>query len=60
MGELQKLDSQYKEQIGLAVNYADRLITNKLNKQQYIELEAQTSSKREDIYSKMENLRSTL
>jgi len=60
VGELQRLDSQYKEQIGLAILSAEKLVAGKMGRQQYLDSEAATSSKCEDIYKKMENLRANL
>merc|ERR1712002_295271 len=58
--ELQLLDSQMKEQISSGINYAERLLTNKVNKQQYVDMEAQINAKRDELYTKMEALLSTL
>jgi len=58
--ELQQLDTQMKEQIGSAINYAERLLSNKLNKSQYLEHEVQINAKREELCTKMEALLSTL
>lgn len=60
VGELQRLDGQYKEQIGLAITSAEKLVAGKLGRQQYLEAEAATTSKCEDIYKKMESIRANL
>ncbi|XP_046542465.1 dolichyl-diphosphooligosaccharide--protein glycosyltransferase subunit 1-like [Haliotis rubra] len=60
VGELQRLDTQYKEQINLAISFAERLVASKISRQQYLDAESGTSSKREDIYQKMETLRANL
>ncbi|CAI9717890.1 dolichyl-diphosphooligosaccharide--protein glycosyltransferase subunit 1-like [Octopus vulgaris] len=60
VAELQKLDSQYKELINQAINYAEKLINNKMNKQAYIESEPAISKKRAEINQKMEALSSSL
>jgi len=60
VGELQRMDSQYKEQIGLAIVSAEKLVSGKLGRQQYLDAEAATTTKCEDIYKKMENLRANL
>ncbi|ESO84348.1 hypothetical protein LOTGIDRAFT_196756 [Lottia gigantea] len=57
IAELQKLDSQYKDLINSAITSAERLISNKLNKQQYLEADATNTTKREEAESKMEALR---
>ena len=58
--ELQKLDCQYKELISQAVNYAEKLINNKISKQVYIDSESNISKKQSEIYQKMEALSSAL
>lgn len=58
--DLQKLDSQYKELISQAVNYAEKLINNKISKQVYIDNESNISKKQSEIYQKMEALSSSL
>lgn len=60
VGELQRLDGQYKDQINLAISMAEKLVAGKLNRQQYLESEAGVTSKRDDIYQKMETLRANL
>lgn len=58
--ELEKLDKQYKEQIGLAITSAEKLVSGKLGRQQYLDAESATTAKCEDIYKKMEALRTNL
>ncbi|XP_005100561.1 dolichyl-diphosphooligosaccharide--protein glycosyltransferase subunit 1 [Aplysia californica] len=60
VGELQRFDSQYKEQIGLAITSAEKLVSGKLGRQQYLDAESATTAKCEDIYKKMEALRANL
>jgi len=60
VGDLQRMDSQYKEQIGLAILSAEKLVAGKLSRTQYLDVEGATSSKCQDIYKKMENLRANL
>jgi len=60
VGDLQRLDSQYKEQIGLAITSAEKLVAGKMGRQQYLDAETATSTKCEDIYKKMESLRGNL
>jgi len=60
VGELQRLDSTYKEQVGLAIQSAEKLVSGKLGRQQYLDAEAATTAKCEDIYKKMETLRANL
>lgn len=60
VAELQRLDGQYKDQINLAFGLAEKLVAGKVSRQQYLDSEAGITSKREDIYQKMEALRATL
>jgi len=60
IGDLQRLDSTYKEQVGLAIQSAEKLVSGKLGRQQYLDAEAATTAKCEDIYKKMETLRANL
>jgi hypothetical protein len=60
VSELQRLDGTYKEQITLAVTYAEKLVSGKLGKQQYLDAETTTTGKRDEIYQKMETLRQSL
>jgi len=60
VAELQKLDDRMKEQIGMNINSAEKLIAGKMNKAQYVEYEGNVNSKREDLYQKMENLLGSL
>jgi len=56
VAELQKLDDRMKEQIGMNITSAEKLIAGKMNKAQYVEYEGNVNSKREDLSQKMENL----
>lgn len=60
VSELQRLDGQYKDQINLAITLAEKLVAGKVNRQAYLDTEAGVTSKREDVYQKMEALRATL
>jgi len=60
VGELQRLDGSYKEQLGLAMQAAEKLVAGKLGRQQYLDAEAATQAKCDDIYKKMEALRANL
>ncbi|KAK6176821.1 hypothetical protein SNE40_015049 [Patella caerulea] len=60
VAELQKLDSQYHDLINSAISQAEKLISNKLSKQQYLDADTANNTKREDLESKMEALRATL
>lgn len=60
VSELQRLDTQYKEQINLAITYAEKLVGGKLARQQYLDSEDVVTSKRTEIYQKMESLRANL
>ncbi|PVD24403.1 hypothetical protein C0Q70_14885 [Pomacea canaliculata] len=59
VAELQRLDSQYKEQIALAISLAEKLVANKISRQQYLDSEGGVATKREEIYQKMEGVRAT-
>lgn len=58
--ELQHLDSQVREQVNLAITYAEKLIAGKMTKQQYVDVEATVRSKKEDYYTKMEGILANL
>jgi oligosaccharyltransferase complex subunit alpha (ribophorin I) len=60
VAELQRLDAQYKEQIALAITAAEKLVSGKLGRTQYLDNEGAISGKCEDTYKKMEALRSAL
>ncbi|XP_050412619.1 dolichyl-diphosphooligosaccharide--protein glycosyltransferase subunit 1 [Patella vulgata] len=60
VAELQKLDGQYHDLINSAISQAEKLISNKLSKQQYLDADSANNTKREDLESKMEALRATL
>lgn len=60
VNELQVSDRQYKELVALAITLAEKLVSGKINKQQYLENEKLNKTKREDLDSKMEALRSSL
>lgn len=60
VAELNRLDQQYKEQIGLDIGLAERLVAGKMGKQNYLESEKGISDKREEIYKKMEELCASL
>ena len=58
--ELQKLDGQVRDQVNLAIQYAEKLISGKMSKQQYIEYESNVKGKRDDICRKIDSLLNTL
>lgn len=60
VSELQRLDSQYKEHIGLAIAAAEKLVSGKMGRNQYLDTESATSTKCDEIYKKMESLRATI
>lgn len=60
MNELQVSDRQYKDLVALAITLAEKLVNGKMNKQQYLENEKINKTKREELDSKMEALRSSL
>ena len=60
VAELNRLDQQYKDQIGFAITQSERLVAGKIGKQTYIETEKGVNDKREEIYRKMEELCATL
>lgn len=60
VNELQVSDRQYKDLVALATTLAEKLVSGKINKQQYLDNEKINKTKREDLDSKMEALRSSL
>ena len=60
MTELQKLDAAVKDQVTMEVQCVERLIAGKMKKDQYVEMESNLKSKKEDLYQKMEALLSSL
>ena len=60
VGELNRYDTQYKEQISLAYTQAEKLVNGKTGKIQYVESEKQNMEKRGEIYRKMEEISSNL
>jgi oligosaccharyltransferase complex subunit alpha (ribophorin I) len=60
VAELQNLDSHVREQVNLAITYAEKLIQGKINKQQYLDVEATVKTKKEELYSKMEGILASL
>lgn len=58
--ELQKLDTQHKELISVAIQYAEKLVNNKMTRQAYIDQEKANSTKREELLQKMETVRASL
>lgn len=60
VAELNRLDHQYKEQLNLQVTYAEKLVTQKINKQQYLDSEKAIADKRGELYKKMDEISSTL
>ncbi|XP_055883590.1 dolichyl-diphosphooligosaccharide--protein glycosyltransferase subunit 1-like isoform X1 [Biomphalaria glabrata] len=60
VAQLQRLDTLYKEQIGLAITAAEKLVSGKLNRQQYLDTQAATTAKCDDTYKEMESLRAAL
>jgi len=43
-----------------AITYAEKLVAGKLNKQQYIDVEATVKAKKEEHYAKMETILAAL
>ncbi|KAK3103927.1 hypothetical protein FSP39_022971 [Pinctada imbricata] len=60
VSELQNLDRQYKDLIGQAITLAEKLVAGKLGKQQYVDSEKGLNTKREELYQKMEAIRTSL
>lgn len=54
--ELQQLDSSVRDQLNLAVTNAEKLISGKYTKQQYIDVDANIKAKKDDLYQKMETI----
>lgn len=60
VSELQKLDTQHKDLISVAIQYAEKLVNNKMTRQAYIDQEKANSTKREELLQKMESVRASL
>lgn len=60
VAELQKLDAKVKEQVGLEMQYAEKLVMGKMKKDQYVDTEASIKKVKEELYAKMETLLTTL
>lgn len=60
VAELQRLDSQVREQLMLAIQHADRLVAGRINKQQYLELDSGVRGKRDELCAKMEGILGSL
>lgn len=60
IGELQKLDAAVKDQLVLAMTAAEKLVGNRMNKQQYMEQEPIIRSKRDELCNKMDAIISSL
>jgi len=58
--ELQILDSQLKESISQSIQLAEKIVTGKLQKPQYMEQENKHVAKRTDVMQKMEALVTSL
>ncbi|XP_070557890.1 dolichyl-diphosphooligosaccharide--protein glycosyltransferase subunit 1-like [Ptychodera flava] len=52
VSEIQKLQSQLKDLVGQSVQHAERIVSGKFTKGQYVEAERANSAKREDIMTK--------
>lgn len=60
VAELQRLDTQHKDLIGVAIQYAEKLVNGKMTRQAYIDQEKANNTKREELLQKMEAVRATL
>ena len=60
VGELQKLDTLVREQVNVAITYAERLVAQRINKQQYLEVESGVRTKREEACQKMDAILASL
>jgi oligosaccharyltransferase complex subunit alpha (ribophorin I) len=60
LGELQKLDGQVREQMLQSIQLAEKLVNGRLNKAQYVDLEAAIRVKKDDYYQKMDNILASL
>jgi len=56
VNELQKLDRLIKEQLGVQVTYAEKLVAGKMKKDQYIEADQGIVKKKDDLLEKMDNI----
>jgi len=60
VAQLQKLDTDVREVINTGITQAERLISGKMSKQQYVDVESTVKTKKEDLYQKMEALLSSM
>lgn len=60
VGELQRLDTQHKDLIAVAIQYSEKLVNNKMTRQAYIDQEKANNTKREELLQKMESVRASL
>lgn len=60
VAELQRLDSQVREQLMLSIQHADRLVAGRISKQQYLDLDGGVRAKRDELCAKMEGILGSL
>jgi len=60
LGEIQKLDGQYKDSVSLSFTLAEKLVGGKLGKDLYVSQEEQAANKRSELLSKMDTIASLL
>jgi len=60
LNELQKLDVLVREQVTLSIQQAEKLVSGRLGKQQYLEAEGTVRSKREELCQKMDAILASL
>lgn len=57
---MQSLDARYREQVSAAILLAEKLVSGKLNKQQYLESDSKISAKKEEIVTRVETIAASL
>lgn len=60
VSELQKLDRQLKDLAAAQVTYAEKLISSKMNKQQYLENESTNNKKKKEVVDKIDSIVTSL
>lgn len=60
VSEMQSLDARYREQVSAAILLAEKLVSGKLSKQQYLESDSKISAKKEEIVTRVETIATSL
>lgn len=56
MNEVQKLSRQHKELIQAAITNAEKVMSGKFSKNQYVDIDKATTAKRSELETKIESL----